>query len=151
MRYLCAGTHPGHGFICTFRVQNGELLANNFHQVLELAVRAKLLKVGNITLAADGTKILANASKHSAVRHGHAVEQMRLLEDEIATLLRAADSDSALLNDGLSIPAEIERREDRRETLEATVAVMRERAKERHTQEQAEYLKKFEQRSEKER
>lgn len=151
VRYLCAGTHPDHDSICAFRVQNGELLAKNFHQVLELAARAKVLKVGNITLAQDGTKILANASKHSAVSHGHAVEQMRLLEDEIATLLaRAADADSAPLRDGLSIPAEIERRQDRLEKLKAAAAVMRERAKERHAREQAEYLKKLQERREKE-
>jgi transposase len=152
VRYLCAGTHPDHDSICSFRVQNGELLAKNFHQVLELAARAKVLKVGQITLAQDGTKILANASKHSAVSHGHAVEQMRLLEEEIAALLaRAAAADSAPLRDGLSIPAEIERRQDRMEKLKAAAAVMRERAQERHAQEQAEYLKKLQERGERER
>lgn len=144
VRYLCAGTHPDHDSICAFRVQNGGLLAKNFHQVLELAARAKLLKVGSITLAVDGTKILANASKHSAVSHGHAAEQMRLLEDEITALLaRAADADSAPLRDGLSIPAEIERRQDRLAKLKAAAAIMRERAKERHAQEQAEYAAKL--------
>lgn len=151
VRYLCADTHPDHDSICTFRVKNGDLLAESFHQVLELAARAKVLKVGNITLAVDGTKILANASKHSAVSHGHAAEQMRLLEEEIATLLaRAADADSAPLRDGLSIPAEIQRRTDRLEKLKAATDVMRERAKERHAQEQAEYLKKLQERGEKE-
>lgn len=152
VRYLCAGTHPDHDSICAFRVQNGELLAKNFHQVLELAARANYLRVGQITLAADGTKILANASKHSAVSHGHAVEQMRLLEEEIDALLqRAADADSAPLRDGLSIPAEIARREQRLEKLKAAAAVMRERAAERHAQEQAEYLKKLQAREEQER
>ncbi len=152
VRYLCAGTHPDHDSICNFRVQNGELLAKNFHQVLELAARAKVLKVGSITLAQDGTKILANASKHSAVSHGHAVEQMRLLEEEIAALLaRAAAADSAPLRDGLSIPVEIERRQERMEKLKEAAAVMHQRAKERHAQEQAEYLKKLQQREEQER
>ncbi len=36
-------------------------------------------------------KILANASKQNALTHGHALEQMRLLEDEIAALLAFAD------------------------------------------------------------
>jgi hypothetical protein len=137
-----------------------------------MAARAKVLKVGNITLAADGTKIMANASKHSAVSHGHAVEQMRLLEEEIAALLqRAADAYSAPLRHGLSIPAEpersgdsqpqaarrasaarqIERRQDRLEKLKAAAAVMRERAKERHAQEQAEYSNKLQEHGEKQR
>ena len=38
-----------------------------------------------VTLALDGTKILANASKHSAVSHGHAVKQMVLLAQRLAT------------------------------------------------------------------
>ena len=63
--------------------------------------------MGEETLALDGTKILANASKHSAVSHGHATAQMQLLEDQIAQLLQKADAaDSAPLDDGLSVPAE---------------------------------------------
>lgn len=152
VRYLCADTHPDHASICKFRTDNGALLAANFHQVLELAARAKVLRVGQITLAMDGTKILANASKHSAVSHGHAVVQMQLLETEIAALLeRAAAADSQPLRDGLSLPAEIERRRDRLEQLQAAAAVMRERARERFEVEQAEYEQKLKQRAERER
>lgn len=152
VRFLCADTHPDHDSICKFRADNGALLSASFHQVLELAARAKVLKVGNVTLAMDGTKILASASKHSAVSHGHAVEQMQLLESEIAALLaRAAQADSAPLRDGLSIPAEIERRRERLEKLQAAAAVMRERARERFEAEQAEYQKKLQQRAEQER
>jgi transposase len=152
VRYLCADTHPDHDSICKFRTDNGPLLAANFHQVLELAARAKVLKVGNVTLAMDGTKIMAAASKHSAVSHGHAVEQMQLLETEIAALLaRAEQADSTPLRDGLSIPAEIERRRERLEKLQAAAAVMRERAKERFEAEQAEYQKKLQERADKER
>lgn len=140
VRYLCAGTHPDHDTICAFRVQNGALLAASMHQVLELAVQAKVMQVGGITLAQDGTKILANASKHSAVSHGHCVEQMKLLEEEIAVLMRRAeDADSAPLRDGLSIPAEVARRQDRLEKLQAAAAVIRARAEERLAKERAEY------------
>lgn len=55
VRYLCAGPDPDHYSICTFRVQNGELLAKNFHYVLEQPTRAKVLKASNITLAQDGS------------------------------------------------------------------------------------------------
>ena len=54
-----------------------------FPQVLELAADAKVLKVGNITVAIDGTKILANASKHSAMSHGYLEKQMVLAEEQI--------------------------------------------------------------------
>ena len=107
MRLLCADTHPDHDTICTFRRENQELLASSFHQVLESAARLQVLRVGAVTLALDGTKILANASKHRAVSHGHATAQMLLLEDQIAQLLpKADDADSTPLEDGLSVPQE---------------------------------------------
>jgi len=40
--------------------------------VLQLAQQLKVLQVGQITVAVDGTKVLANASKHSAVSYERA-------------------------------------------------------------------------------
>jgi hypothetical protein len=100
------------------------VLESSFHQVLEVAARLRVLRVGEVTLALDGTKILANASKHSAVSHGHAVKQMVLLEEQIAELLAKADAaDSAPLEDGLSVPGEIARRRERLEKLREATAV----------------------------
>ena len=70
VRLLCADTHPDHETICTFRRAHRELRARSFAQVLELSARGGVLKVGGITVALDGTKVLASASKHSAVSHG---------------------------------------------------------------------------------
>jgi transposase len=66
VRFLTGDTHPDHDSICKFRRENKDLLSDAFHQVLELAARARVLQVGDITVAIDGTKILVNASKHSA-------------------------------------------------------------------------------------
>jgi hypothetical protein len=144
VRYLCADTHPDHDSICKFRRENKDLLSTAFHQVLELAARARVLQVGNLTVAIDGTKILANASKHSAVSHGHAVEQMQLASEQITELLAKAESaDSTPLQDGLTVPEEIKRREDRIAKLGEAVKVMEERAKERLLEEQAEYEAKL--------
>jgi transposase len=151
VRYLCADTHPDHDSICKFRRENKELLKSSFHQVLECAARAQVLKVGDITLAIDGTKIKANASKHSAMSHDHAVEQMQLLEDEIAQLLaKAEDADSTPLREGLSIPEEIKRREDRIGKIKQAVRAMEEQAKERFAREKAEYEEKLKAREDKE-
>ncbi len=63
-----------------------------------MALLSQIRKVGEITIAIDGTKILANASKHGAVSHGHALEQVKLLEDQIAELLgKAENADSTPL------------------------------------------------------
>jgi transposase len=140
VRYLCADTHPDHDSICEFRRANRALLESSFHQVLECAARAQVWKVGDITVALDGTKILASASKHSAVSHGHAVAQMQLLEEQIAELLCKAESaDSAPLQDGLTIPEEVCRRQDRLAKLQAAVAVIAARAQARRQEELAAY------------
>ena len=65
VRLLCADRHPDHDSICTFRTANRALLESSFHQVLEVAARVRVRRVGEVTLALDGTKILASASKHS--------------------------------------------------------------------------------------
>lgn len=138
VRLLCADRHPDHDSICTFRRENRALLESSFHQVLECAAHLRVLRVGEVTLALDGTKILASASKHSAVSHGHALKQMVLLEEQITELLAKADAaDSAPLEDGLTVPGEVARRRERLEKLREATAVIEARAKERHREELA--------------
>ena len=150
-RYLCADTHPDHDSICKFRRENKELLSSAFHQVLELAAAARILKVGDLTVALDGTKLLANASKHSAMSHDRIVEQMQLASDQIKELLaKAEDADSTPLQDGLTIPAEIQRREDRLAKLKEAKAVLEERAKVRFEEESAAHAAKLAARRDKE-
>jgi len=149
VRLLCADHHPDHDSICTFRRENRTLLASSFHQVLESAARLRVLRVGDVTLALDGTKILANASKHSAVSHGHATVQMVRLEEQIAQLLQKADAaDSTPLEDGLSVPQEVARRQDRLEKLREATAQIEARAKERHREELAAFNEKQKRRDE---
>jgi transposase len=144
VRYLTADTHPDHDSICKFRRDNKVLLGGVFHQVLEMAARSRVLRVGALTVAVDGTKILASASKHSAVSYGHCVEQMQLAETQIAELLEKAEAaDSAPLQDGLTIPDEIARRETRVAALREAKEVMEARARERHAEEQAAYEAKL--------
>ena len=54
-------------FICAFRRENRPLVARSLAPVLELAVRCRVLQVGAITVALDGTQVLACASRHAAV------------------------------------------------------------------------------------
>ena len=73
---LCANTHPDHDTLCTFRRNNGALLHRAFTQILEMAAQCGVLKVGQVTVAIDGTKVLANASKHAAVSYGYAEQKL---------------------------------------------------------------------------
>ena len=110
-----------------------------------------MLRVGDLTVSVDGTKVLANASKHSAMSHDHLEKQMNLAEEQIAELLaKAEDADSTPLQDGLSIPEEIRRREDRLAKLKEAKQAIEERAAQHFEKEQAEHLEKLAEREAKE-
>lgn len=129
VRLLCGDTHPDHDTICAFRRQNRELVAHGFAQVLELAARCGVLKVGDITVAIDGTKVLANASKHAAISYGRAGEQLQQVELEIAQLMAKADGeDNRPLQDGLTVQDELTRRHARKAKLAQARADMEARA-----------------------
>jgi hypothetical protein len=115
--------------------------------VLRLAQEMRFLKVGRI--AVDGTKVAANASKHSALRYGRAGEKLEPLEMEVAQLLRKAEeADRTPLEDGLSVPREIARRQDRIGRLKAARAAIEQRAKERAQRERVQREAKRVQRQE---
>ena len=91
-RFIAAGSHPDHDTIATFRRRFLAEIEALFMQVLELAQEMKLLKLGSVCL--DGTKIHANASKHSALSHGHIERieaQLRAEVQELLALAEAAD------------------------------------------------------------
>ena len=140
VRMICGDTHPDHDTICTFRCENKALLQETFVRVLELAQALKLLQVGQITVALDGTKVLANASKHSAVSYERAGKTIQQLDLEVKALLaKAEQADSTPLEDGLSIPAEIQRRQERKAKLATARAEIEARAKARAAAEMAAY------------
>ena len=104
--------------LCTFRRENAALLTQSLVKVLPLAQQLKLLKLGQFTVAADGAKVLAHASKHSALSHQRAGEMIAPLEREVAPLLaRAEQADATPLQEGRTIPEEITRRQQRRAAL----------------------------------
>ncbi|MFC4346208.1 transposase, partial [Cupriavidus numazuensis] len=91
-------------------------------------------------IALDGTKIDANASKHRALSWGHAHKIEAQLRQEVQTLLALAEhSDRAAIPDGMDVPAEIARREDRLSAIALAKAKIEQRAAERHQLEQQEY------------
>ena len=131
MRFIAANTQPDHDSIATFRRRFLAQIEALFVQVLLLAREMKCLKLG--TIALDGTKIAANASKHSALSWEHANKIEAQLREEVQLLLKLAeDSDSGPVNDGLDVPAEIARREQRLAALAQAKAKIEQRAAERH-------------------
>lgn len=144
VRMITADTHPDHDTICTFRRENPALLRESFVQVLQMAQELKVLKFGQMTVSVDGTKVLANASKHAAVSYERAGEMIAQLELEVQQLIAKAEAaDATPLEEGLSIPEEIVRRQARRAALAKARAEIEARAQARSAVELAEHEKKM--------
>lgn len=122
-RVLAGGSFPKHRTICDFRHDHLEPLGRLFVQVVRLAREMGLVKLG--TVAVDGSKLKANASKHKAMSYGRMLREEARLESEIAALLGRAEAVDAeedrLYGEDLrgdELPAELHRREDRLRTIQ---------------------------------
>jgi transposase len=141
-RFITANEHPDHDTIATFRRRFLKDIEGLFVRVLELAREMGMLKLG--TVALDGTKIHANASRHSALSYEHAGKIEAQLKAEVADLMaRAEAADTAEVTDGMSVPEELARREDRLAKLAEARAKIEARAKDRFEREAAEHRAKL--------
>ena len=123
-RVLGAGNFPKHRTLCDFRQQHLDDFKSLFVQVVQIAQTAGLVQLG--TLAIDGTKVLANASKHKAMSYQRLqAEEIRLQEEIEALCYRAADVDAAedaqlgLTRRGDELPDELAHRQQRLEQIRA--------------------------------
>ena len=141
-RFIAANQHPDHDTIAAFRRRFLQEIEGLFVQVLAVAREMGVLRMG--TVALDGTKIHANASRHSALSYEHAGKIEAQLKAEVAELLAKAEAaDRADLPDGLSIPDELARREERLAKLAEARAKIEARARERFERERAEHQAKL--------
>jgi transposase len=148
-RFIAGNEHPDHDTVAAFRKRFLPQIQALFVEVLKLARTMGMLKLG--TVALDGTKVHANASRHSALSYGHAKKIEKQLKKEVQQLLRLAEAaDGVNTPDGMSIPEELERRELRLAAIAAAKAKIEARAKERLEREQAEHQSKLAARAEQE-
>jgi len=148
-RYIAGNEHPDHDTIAAFRKRFLPQLRPLFLEVLQLARTMGMLKLG--TVALDGTKVHANASRHNALSYGHAKKIEKQLRREVEQLLRLAErADAQDIPDGMSIPEELERRESRLAAIAAAKAKIEGRAEERLEREQCEHQSKLAARAEQE-
>ena len=137
-RFIAGNEQPDHDTIAAFRKRFIGQIEPLFVEVLKLARAMGMLKLG--TVALDGTKMHANASRHSALSYGHARKIEKQLKREVSQLLRLAEqADAAQIPDGMSIPQELERRELRLAAIAEAKAKLEARAQERFAGEQAEH------------
>jgi transposase len=126
-RLLGADNFPAHRTIRDFRALHLTEFTELFVQVVRLAREMGLVKLG--TIAVDGTKIKANASRHKAMSYGRMQTTEAELKAQIAALVqKAANTDEVEKDEpDLDIPAEIERRTVRLAAIEVAKARLEER------------------------
>ena len=135
-RVLGAGNFPAHRTICDFRHDNLSCFRSIFVQVVRLAGAVGLLKLG--TVAVDGSKVKANASRHKAMSYRRMCAEDARLTEEITQLTERAaridaqeDAQYGEEYSGDELPAEIARRSDRRQVIREAVQRLEERQREK--------------------
>ena len=129
LRFLAAGNNPSHRTLARFRQENIKHFQNLFVQVVQIAVEAGLVKMG--TLAIDGSKLKANASKHKSMSYGRMKSEDRKLKQEITKITRIAQGvdeaeDAEFGPDfrGDELPEELRTREARRAKIRAAIKAL---------------------------
>src|SRR3954471_8999385 len=133
-RVIVGDDIPDFRTISDFRKTHLDRLETLFVEVLKLCALAGLAKVG--TIALDGTKIKANASRHKAMSYDRMPQEEARLKQEIATILAEAESADATEDAahgpgrrGDELPQELARRESRLAKIREAKALLEERAR----------------------
>lgn len=123
-RLLGAENFPAHRTISDFRQRHLPEFRDLFVQVVQIAQEVGLVKLG--TVAVDGSKVKANASKHKAMSYQRMKEEEVRLRKEIRELMaqakQADDAEDKRYGQdrrGDELPAELTRREDRLRSIRA--------------------------------
>lgn len=123
-RWLAANTAPDYRSISRFRRRHLDALGPLFLQALGLCAKAGLVRLGRVAL--DGTKLVANASRHKAMSYDRIVPKLEELQAEVDAMLAEAEAtdqaeDEAYGEDrrGDEVAPELVRRESRLEKLRA--------------------------------
>lgn len=123
-RVLGADNFPAHRTLSDFRQRHLPEFRDLFVQIVQTAREVGLVKLG--TVAVDGSKIKAHASKHKAMSYQRMKEEEKRLRKEIEELMARAkrtdvDEDKRYGKDrrGDELPEELARREQRLQTIQA--------------------------------
>ena len=139
-RFLSGNQQPDHWVISEFRRRHRRALGELFVQTVQLAQKAGLVKLNQV--AVDGTKIKANASKHSAMSCARMKKEENRLRKEIEQLLRQAEEIDRAEDQkygkcrGDELPEELATRKKRLEAIRKAKAELEAEAKRKLEEEQ---------------
>lgn len=141
-RVIVGEDTPDFRTISDFRKIHLARLEALFIEILKLCALAGLAKVG--TIALDGTKVKANASRHKAMSYDRMKTEEIRLKEEIAKLLaeaeatdKAEDIEHGPDRQGDELPDELARRQSRLAKIQGARKLLEERARIEATEEAA--------------
>ena len=148
-RVLAENQMPKHRTIARFRQTHLDKFSDLFVQVVRLAAESGVAKVG--TLAIDGSKVKANASKHKAMSYDRMNKEEQRLKKEIQAIAKMAgdvdDAEDVEFGEdfrGDELPEELARRETRLKTIQDAKERLEKRKAEEAEKADAERKKKAE-------
>jgi transposase len=134
-RFLSGENFPAHRTIADFRKQHLFAFQKLFVQVVRVAKEVGLVTLG--TVAIDGTKVKASASKHKAMSYSRMQQEEQRLQAEIEELTTRAsqvdaeeDAIHGVENSGDEIPEELQRREQRLKKIREAMERLKSRQEE---------------------
>jgi transposase len=132
---LAAGNRPDFRTLASFRQRHLPALAKLFKQVLKLCRRQGLLKMRHVAI--DGTKVKANASKHSAMSYSRMKQEDERISREIDAWFKKAEQTDAEEDRefgedrrGDELPEELQHAESRRQAIRRAMAELEAEAQE---------------------
>jgi transposase len=141
-RVIAGGGHPDHSRISDFRRVHLEALAGLFVEILRLCQKAGLVKLGSVAL--DGTKVKANASKHKAMSYERMKNDEQRLREKVSELLAKAEQvdeeEDAVFGKGRSgdeLPEDLRHAKNRRERIRQLMKELQEETKQQQEEEKA--------------
>lgn len=141
-RFLAANQQPKYWALNDFRSRHAEALGAFFEQSVHMADRAGLIKLNQVAI--DGTKVKANASKHSAMSYGRMSSEESRLREEIEQYFRECDETDANEDKrygdqrGDELPEHLNTKEKRLEAIRKAKRELEEEARQKAAKEQEE-------------
>jgi hypothetical protein len=140
-RVISNNQTPGYWALNRFRTRHRKALGNLLAQSVGVAAGLGLVRLGSVAI--DGTKIKANASKHKAMSYGRMDAREASLKSEIIAYLDACDEQDQVDDqtfgpddDGMSLPKELHGVQARRNKIAEAKRELEQRARDRKQKEQ---------------
>ena len=125
--YLTGKLHPSHKTISEFRRKNLSEISEVFQEIILIGIKLGLVKLGNIKISIDGTKIRANASGKLSKDEKGLVKLLSNVKDKVACILKEAEEIDQQENlefgdrRGDELPEELKQLEIRKDKIKSAI------------------------------